>query len=89
MEFSLVGIQGRRERVIGPNRTVGGSSRERATYVPPDRICRSFWPRLLEFQGPPPEGRLRRDANTLPSPLVFSGERLLEMEVVSWKWIQR
>ncbi len=28
MEFSFVGIQGRRERVIGSNRTVGGSSRE-------------------------------------------------------------
>ncbi|MDB5610781.1 MAG: hypothetical protein JWP25_7681 [Bradyrhizobium sp.] len=27
MEFSFVGIQGRRERVIGSNRTVGGSSR--------------------------------------------------------------
>ena len=25
MEFSFVGIQGRRERVIGSNRTVGGS----------------------------------------------------------------
>jgi hypothetical protein len=29
LEFSLVGTQSRRERVIGSNRTVGGSSRER------------------------------------------------------------
>src|SRR3979409_1714939 len=40
MEFSFVGIQGRRERVIGSNRTVGGSSRETATAFPhTTQIC--------------------------------------------------
>jgi hypothetical protein len=34
VEFSLVGIQGRRERVIGSNRTVGGMSWESATAFP-------------------------------------------------------
>jgi hypothetical protein len=34
MEFSFVGIQGRRERVIGSNRTVGGSIRESAAAFP-------------------------------------------------------
>ncbi len=34
MEFSFVGIQGRRERVIGSNRTVGGSSRETKRCFP-------------------------------------------------------
>src|SRR6202011_3780830 len=34
MEFSFVGIQGRRERVIGSNRTVGGSQ---ICDISPDR----------------------------------------------------
>jgi hypothetical protein len=33
IEFSLVGIQGRRERVIGSNYTVGGSSQERDSVL--------------------------------------------------------
>jgi hypothetical protein len=37
IEFSFVGIQGRRERAIGSNRTVGGSIRERDSAVPPSR----------------------------------------------------
>src|SRR6267143_1970390 len=40
IEFSLVGILGRRERVIGSNHTVGGSSREPATASPrTTQIC--------------------------------------------------
>jgi hypothetical protein len=40
MEFSFVGIKGRRQRVIGSNRAVGGSSRETATAFPnTTQIC--------------------------------------------------
>src|SRR3982074_56227 len=43
MEFSFVGIQGRRERVVGSNRTVGGSTRESDSPDTP-RHCRPACP---------------------------------------------
>jgi hypothetical protein len=36
IEFSFVGIQGRRERAIGSNRTAGGSSRETVLAIVAD-----------------------------------------------------
>ncbi len=42
-EFSVVGIERRCERVVGSNRTVGGSSRESATAFPhTTQICDIF-----------------------------------------------
>jgi hypothetical protein len=51
MEFSFVGIEGRRERVIESNRTVGGSSRETVLVRTADTKPFHFLPLLSLARG--------------------------------------